>query len=151
MGRIALDPDDLVAIVLPASTDRCKWSRRSSSSSSANANPNAQPPKSWDPSVVALSNSPEVIALINADLTWFQQLGTSVVSQQDAVLDAIQAFRKVQSAGNLTSNDKQTVTVQTENQTEVIVIEPARPAVVYVPSYNQTTVAYPPRASPPPY
>ena len=89
--------------------------------------------------MVALLNYPEAVTLLNQDLTWTQQLGTSVINQQTAVMDAVQSFRKkVLEAGNLTSDDKRTVTV--ESQT--IVVQPANPQVIYVPSYNPTTVIY---------
>jgi hypothetical protein len=88
---------------------------------------------------------------MNADLTWLQQFGTSVVNQQAGVMDAIQSFRKkVLDAGNLKSDDKQNVSVQSggSGAGQVIVIEPAKPQVIYVPTYEPATVIY---AAPPGY
>ncbi|HEY1983579.1 MAG TPA: DUF3300 domain-containing protein [Xanthobacteraceae bacterium] len=136
VGPIALYPDDLLAIVLPASTQPVQIVQAQRLLDQRKSDPKAEPPKSWDPSVVALLNYPEVIGLMNKDLTWTEQLGTSVIDQQPALMDAIQAFRqKVQSAGNLKSDDKQKVTV--ENKT--VVIQSADPQVIYVPTYNPTT------------
>jgi hypothetical protein len=149
VAPIALYPDDLVAIVLPASTQPLQIVDAQRLLDKRKSDAKAEPPKSWDPSVVALLNYPEVIALMNKDLTWTQQLGTSVIDQQAGVMDAIQSFRKkVQAAGNLKSDDKQKVVVEKET----VVIQPADPQVIYVPTYNPTTVVYAPAPSaPPPY
>jgi hypothetical protein len=149
VSRIALYPDDLVALVLPASTQPVQVVQAQRLLDQRKSDPQAQPPKSWDPSVVGLLNYPEVIQLMNADLTWTEQLGTSVINQQSGVLDAIQAFRqKVAKAGNLKSDDRQKVTEQ--NQT--IVIQSASPDVIYVPTYIPTTIIYAPAPGyPPPY
>ncbi len=149
VAPVALYPDDLLAIVLPASTQPLQLVDAQRFLDRRTSDPKAQPPKSWDPSVIGLLNYPEVIALMNHDLTWTQQLGTSVIKQQPALMDAIQSFRqKVQSAGNLKSDEKQTVTVEKET----IVIQPANPEVIYVPTYNPTTVIYAPAPGyPPPY
>ena len=141
VGRVALYPDDLLAVVLPASTQPLQIVQAQRLLEQRKSDPNVQPPKSWDPTVVALLNYPEVIAMMNADLTWTEQLGTSVISQQSGVMDAIQRFRKkVQAAGNLKSNDKQTVVVEKET----IVVQSANPQVIYVPSYNPAVVIYAP-------
>ncbi len=148
VGPIALYPDDLLALVLPASTQPLQVVEAQRLLDQRKSNPKVQPPKTWDPSVVALLNYPEAVSLLNRDLTWTQQLGTSVANQQAAVMDAIQSFRKtVLEAGNLKSDDKQNVTVQ--NQT--IYVQPANPQVIYVPTYNPTTVVYAPAPGFAPY
>jgi hypothetical protein len=149
VGPVALYPDDILALVLPASTQPLQMVAAQRLLEQRKSDPSVQPPKSWDPSVVGLLNYPEVVAQMNADLIWMQQLGTSVISQQSQVMDAIQSFRKkAHDAGNLKTDDKQTV--QVENQT--IIVEPANPDVIYVPSYNPATVVYPPQPNyPPPY
>ncbi len=149
VSRIALYPDDLLAIVLPASTQPLQVVEAQRLLEQRRSNPKLAPPKSWDPSVVALLNYPEALKVMNDDLDWTQQLGEAVVRQQDAVMDAIQGFRqKAYTVGNLTSNDKQTVT----KQKETIVVRSADPTVVYVPTYNPATVVYvTPPAAPPPY
>lgn len=68
---------------------------------------------------MALLNYPDVLSMMNRDLDWTQQLGNAVVAQQADVLNAIQAFRKkAYDAGNLKSNDKQSVKV--ENQAVIV-------------------------------
>lgn len=73
------------------------------------------------------------------DLDWTSALGEAVVADAGAVLEAVQGFRrKAQAAGNLKTDDKQTVQVEKE----VITIVQSNPEVIYVPQYNPTTVVY---------
>jgi hypothetical protein len=147
VGRVALYPDDLLALVLPASTQPLQVAEAQRFLEQRKANPSLRPPKTWDPSVLALLNYPEALARMTADPTWLQQLGTSVVNQQAGVMDAVQAFRKkALDAGNLKSDDKQNVAVQSGGSgvPQVIVIESASPQVIYVPTYEPTTVIYAP-------
>ncbi len=91
----------------------------------------------WDDSVVALLNYPEVVKLMNDDLDWTYDLGTAVLNQRADVLDSIQVFRdRAREAGNLTSDNRQTVT----EEGDTIVIKPADPKVIYVPYYDPTYV-----------
>lgn len=151
VSRFALYPDDLLAVVLPASTQPLQVVEAQRFLEQRKVNASLQPPRTWDPSVVALLNYPEALGRMNADLTWLQQLGTSVVNQQAGVMDAVQAFRKkAHDAGNLKSDDKQKISVQSGGSAapQVIVIEPANPQVIYVPTYEPSTVVV---AAPPGY
>ncbi|MCQ8811686.1 DUF3300 domain-containing protein, partial [Escherichia coli] len=72
-------------------------------------------------------------------LEWTQKLGDAMISQQQDVADSIQRLRaKAADAGNLKSGQQQTVTSQGSGADRTIVIEPANPEVIYVPSYNPT-------------
>ena len=110
--------------------------------------------ENWDPSVKSLVPFPQVIAMMNDNLEWTQQLGYAVATQQAAVLDSIQRLRRgAQKAGNLKTTAQQRVAVQEDT----IVIQPADPQTVYVPVYNPTEVygtwpypSYPPVYMPPP-
>ncbi|SAK68091.1 hypothetical protein AWB78_02555 [Caballeronia calidae] len=137
VGPIALYPDDLVAIILPASTypvevvqaDRFLDRRKTEKDLPIN--------EAWQDPVKALLNYPEVLKRMSADLDWTVALGEAVVADQSAVLQAVQRFRRqTQSAGNLRTDDKQTVVVEKE----VIKIVPSNPEVIYVPQYNPSTV-----------
>jgi hypothetical protein len=91
----------------------------------------------WDASVKSLVNFPDVLSKMNENLEWTQKIGDAFLAQQKEVMDTIQNLRKkAQEAGNLKSTEQQKVIVQEK----VIVIEPAQPQVVYVPSYNPTVV-----------
>lgn len=137
VGPIALYPDDLVGIVLPASTYPLQIVQAARYLEDHEADPTLKPDENWDDSVVALLNYPEVIELMNEDLDWTRQLGDAAVYQQTELLDAIQAFRqRAVAAGNLKSDERQVVT----KREEVIVIEPADPKVIYVPDYEPDVV-----------
>jgi hypothetical protein len=137
VGPIALYPDDLVAIILPASTNPLQLVQADRFLEKRKSDPKLPIDDNWDDSVKSLVNYPEVVKQMSADLDWTADLGEAVVADQGAVLDAVQAFRrKAQAAKNLKSDDKQTVVVEKE----VIKIVPADPQVVYVPQYNPSTV-----------
>jgi uncharacterized protein DUF3300 len=140
VGRVALYPDDLLSIVLPASTfplqvvEADRWIQQNK------GNKAAVPKESWDESVKALINYPDVVTMMSNDLDWTSAMGEAVAADQTEVMDAVQSFRrKAQSAGNLKSDDKQIVAVEEQ----VVKIVQADPEIIYVPQYNpQTVVVY---------
>ena len=137
VGPIALYPDDLVAIILPASTNPLQLVQADRFLEKRKKDPKLPIDDKWDESVKSLVNYPEVVKQMSADLDWTTDLGEAVVANQGAVLDAVQEFRrKVQAAGNLKTDPKQVVVVEKE----VIKIVPADPQVIYVPQYNPATV-----------
>ncbi len=138
LGPIALYPDDLIAIVLPASTFPLQIVQASRYLEERTDNAALQPDESWDDSVIALLNYPEVLALLNEDLDWTYALGEAVVYQQGDVLNAIQSFRdRAYASGNLATDERQVVAAQDDG---AITISPADPAVIYVPYYDPTRV-----------
>jgi uncharacterized protein DUF3300 len=137
VGSIALYPDELIAIVLPASTFPIQIVQAARYLEKHKQDPKLKPDESWDSSVLGLLNYPEVIEKMNGNLDWTWKLGEAVVSQQNDVMESIQQFRNTAyTAGNLNSDEK-TIIIQ---EKEVIKIESATPEVIYVPSYNPATV-----------
>ena len=137
VGPIALYPDDLVAIILPASTNPLQLVQADRYLDKRKADPKLPVDDKWDDAVKSLLNYPDVVKMMSADLDWTSALGEAVVADQGAVLEGIQSFRRrAQAAGNLKSDGKQVVEVQKE----IITIVPADPQVIYVPQYNPTTV-----------
>ena len=137
VGRIALYPDDLLAIVLPASTFPLEIVQADRFLQQLKKTPQLHPDTRWNESVRSLLNYPEVVAMMSQDLDWTQDLGEAVVSQQADVLRAIQAFRaRVSTAGNLKTDDKQIIV----QEKETIKIVQADPEVIYVPQYQPSTV-----------
>jgi hypothetical protein len=137
VGPIALYPDDLVAIILPASTSPLQIVQADRYLDKRKTDPKLPIDANWDDPVKSLLNYPDVVKKMSADLDWTSALGEAVVSDQAAVLEAVQSFRRrAQAAGNLKSDDKQVV----KAEKEVIVIQPANPEVIYVPQYNPSTV-----------
>jgi len=166
---IALYPDSLLSQVLMASTypadvaAAAKWSRANSDKKGDDAVTLVQG-EPWDPSVQSLVAFPQVIIMMGEKPDWVRDLGDAFLAQPDDVMASVQRLRaQAQKAGNLSTNkeikvETETVTVEATGQPEkVIVIQPASPQVVYVPTYNPTVVygpwlwpAYPPYYIPPP-
>ncbi len=94
VGPIALYPDELLAITLPASTYPLEIVQAARYLEKRKSEPKLKPKESWDSSVLGLLNYPEVVEQMNQDLDWASQLGDAVINQQQDVMDAIQRFRK---------------------------------------------------------
>jgi hypothetical protein len=137
VGPIALYPDDLLSVILRASTYPLQIVQAARFLQDLAENPNLEPDADWDESVVALLNYPEVIELLNEDLDWTEALGGAVIGQEPDVLDAIQDFReRALLAGNLNSDDVQVVGVEDG----AIEIESIVQDVLYVPDYEPAQV-----------
>jgi hypothetical protein len=107
VSRIALYPDDLVSIILPAATNPLQLVQADRFLEKRKADPKAPIDDKWDDAVKTLLNYPEIVKTMSADLDWTSDLGEAVVADQAAVLEAIQTFRrKTQAAGNLKSDQK---------------------------------------------
>jgi hypothetical protein len=155
LAPVALYPDSLLAQVLMASTyplevvQAGRWVK-ANQNLKGDALTTALEQQNWDPSVKSLVNFPQVLDMMNEKLDWTQKLGDAFLAQQKDVMDTVQKLRtKAEAEGNLKSNKEQKVIV--EQETKTIIIEPANPQVVYVPTYNPTVVygpwwypAYPP-------
>ena len=138
IGPVALYPDDLIAIVLPASTFPLQIVQASRYLEQTEANSELEPDAAWDESVVALLNYPEVLQLLNDDLDWTWTLGEAVIYQQGDILNAVQAFRdRAYAAGNLATDERQEVVAADDG---TITIAPADPEVIYVPYYDPARV-----------
>lgn len=138
VGPIALYPDDLVGVVLPASTYPLQIVQASRFLDDFESDDSLEPDPDWDDSVVALLNYPEVLRMMDANIDWTWALGEAVLDQQPDVLDAIQTFRsEALQAGNLVSNEQQSVS---QNDDGLIEIAPAEPEVIYIPYYEPERV-----------
>jgi len=137
VGPIALYPDDLLAIVLPASTYPLQLVQAQRFLEDLEEDPSLKPDENWDDSVIALLNYPEVVALLNEDLDWTWRLGEAVVAQQADVVGAVESFRdRAYAAGNLKSDTHQTVA----RSDGTIEISPVEDDVIYVPYYEPERV-----------
>jgi len=160
LASIALYPDELLTQLLMASTfplevvAAARWvddpAHKSLTGDALAKAVEAQP---WDPSVKSLVPFPAVLATLNNNLNWLQQLGYAFATQQADVFAAVQRLRhQAQANGKLESSPQQTVSTQqvtTEPaagsgqapaQQEVIVISPAQSDTVYVPTYDPAVV-----------
>lgn len=151
---IALHPDPLIAVMLPAAAYPLEIVQAARFVKDTNNIPKVDE-QPWDENVKAVAKFPELVAKMDQDLTWTIQLGQAFVDQPKELMDAIQELRgKAQKLGNLKTTEQQIVTVTniivlqtnvTEVTTvtqEVIEIAPASPTVIYVPSYPPT-IYYP--------
>jgi hypothetical protein len=137
VGPVALYPDDLLAIVLPASTYPLEIVQAARFLQLFESDSSLKPDESWDESVTALINYPEVIQMMDDDIDWTWRLGEAVVSQQAAVIAAVEMFRdRAYAAGNLKSDEYQTVSLEEG----AIEIEPADEEIIYVPYYEPAEV-----------
>jgi hypothetical protein len=143
VGPIALYPDDLLAIVLPASTYPLEIVQAARFLDELATDSSLEPDESWDESVIALLNYPEVVYMMDKEIDWTWRLGEAVINQQPDVLAAVESFRdRAYAAGNLESDERQTVS----NEDGVIEIAPVDEEIIYVPYYEpEDVVVYQPR------
>ncbi len=143
IGPIALYPDDLLAIVLPASTYPLEIVQAARFLDALAKDPSLEPDESWDESVVALLNYPEVVYMMDKEIDWTWRLGDAVINQQADVLAAVESFRgRAYAAGNLKSDERQTVS----RDDGAIEIAPVEDDIIYVPYYEpEEVVVYQPR------
>ena len=137
VAPIALYPDPLLAVVLPAAAYPLQIVQAARFLEALESDPTLTPPEDWDESVVALLNYPEVLADLNRDLDWTLRLGEAVIAQQGDVMTAVQRFRnRAYAAGNLESDPRATV----RRADDIIEIAPANEGIIYVPSYEPSAV-----------
>ena len=140
LAPIALYPDALLSQILMASTypleviEAYRWvSDPYNSALKGSALETALEAQDWDPSVKSLVPFPDILKTMNDKLGWMQQLGNAFLSHPQDVMDAVQRLRtQAAAAGNLKPTEQQrVVTVE-----RTIIIQQARPEVVYVPVYD---------------
>lgn len=136
LSPIALYPDALIALILPASTvpsDVVLGARYLANS----GDPAQVESRAWDDSVKSLVRYPDVLAWMDQNLDWTASVGEAFLSQPAEVMNAIQALRsQARAAGTLVDTPQQKI-VQEE---EYIRIIPADPEIIYVPQYDPQIV-----------
>jgi len=136
LGPIALYPDPLISLILPASSvpsdivlaDRFVG---------GGGDPAATDDKPWDSSVKALTRYPDTLKWMDDNLDWTTQVGDAFVNQPVDVMETIQALRaKAQAQGNLVDTPEEKV-VQDDDGIRIV---PAQPDSLYVPNYDPEVV-----------
>ena len=137
LAPIALYPDALIAVILPASTvptDVVLAARH------LRENPGDRSQiehRAWDESVKSLTHYPEVVQWMDENLHWTRQVGEAFAVQPADVMQAVQRLRaKARAAGTLVDTPQQQVIAEPQ----VIRIVPAQPDVIYVPHYEPDIV-----------
>ena len=150
VAPIALYPDGLLSQVLVASTyplevvEAQQWLQGNPTLPGTKLIEAAKQ-QSWDPSVQALVAFPDVLKRLNQDIHWTTDLGNAFLAQQADVMAVVQRLRaSAQANGRLTSTPQQTVSTETQGDQPAIVIQPANPDVVYVPTYDPAYIWGPP-------
>jgi hypothetical protein len=138
LGPIALYPDPLLALILPASTlpteivlaDRYV---------AGGGDPDQIEQQPWDASVQGLAHYPTVLKWLDDNLTWTTEVGNAFLNQQTDVMASIQRLRaSAQNLGNLQSTPQQ----QVSDDGGDIEIVPVDPDEIYVPDYQPDQVFY---------
>jgi hypothetical protein len=151
VAPIALYPDALLAQVFMSATypleivQAARWVKKNEAlkGEALDAALRTQP---WDPSVKTLVLFPTVLQRMNDNLDWTQDLGDAFLAQEQDVMDTVQRLRhEAQKTGALKDTPQQKVVVEKET----IIVEPAEPQTVYVPTYDPSVVyGQPPPAQP---
>jgi hypothetical protein len=136
VAPIALYPDPLVALILPAATvpsDLALAAQYLAAGGSA-AGIDAQ---SWGPSVKGLAHYPEVVKWMNDNPDWTAALGGAFAAQPSEVMKSVQQMRaRARAAGTLTDTAQQRVDMNGDD----ILILPTDQDTIYVPEYDSDVV-----------
>ncbi|MGB8353420.1 MAG: DUF3300 domain-containing protein, partial [Chthoniobacteraceae bacterium] len=123
LGPIALYPDSLIALILPASTVPSDI-QQAAAYVNTGGDLSQIPNQPWDDSVKALTRYPDVLNWLNQNADWTAQVGDAFVNQPADVMDSIQQLRaKAKAEGNLVNTPQQEVGVDDGD----ITIDPADP------------------------
>lgn len=136
LAPIALYPDALVGIILPASTNAADivLAARYLGQGGDIAQIDKQ---AWDESVRSLAHYPDVLKWMDENLEWTQQLGVTFLAQPDDVMTAMQRLRaRAQALGNLPTTSQLTVI----NEDSYIRIVPTVVETIYVPYYDPAVI-----------
>ncbi|MEY4484190.1 MAG: hypothetical protein RL693_1642 [Verrucomicrobiota bacterium] len=138
LGPIALYPDALISLILPASTapmDIVLAARFVAS----DGNLAGVEEKPWDSSVRALTRYPDTLKWLDENLEWTSQVGNAFIAQPVEVMESIQHLRGMARAlGNLVDTPQQKIVLDDT----YIRIVPAQPDYIYEPRYDPEIIYY---------
>jgi len=136
LAPIALYPDPLISLILPASTFPGDL-QAAAAYLGTGGDPNQVDAQPWDASVKGLVHYPQVVTWMVQNLDWTQSLGAAFAAQPADVMASVQRLRGTAlAAGTLTNTPQQQVVTQDSE----IEIQPAQPDVIYVPQYDPAVV-----------
>lgn len=146
VAPIALYPDQLLGQILVASTypleivQLQQWLEQNKKLKDK-ALTDAVMKKGWDPSVQAMAVFPDVVTQMAKNIAWTDDLGNAFLAQQKDVMDAVQRMRtKAVEKGALKTTEQQKVETKVVEEKTVIIVQPAKTEVVYVPSYDPVAI-----------
>lgn len=142
LAPVALYPDALLAQILTASTYPAQVAVADQWVSQMRAQGYGSPDQiaagadeqaDWDPSVKALTATPDVLDMMNHNLDWTTALGDAYYNQPQDVMQTVQVLRqRAEQAGNLQTTPEEDVT----SDQGYIALAPPNPQIVYVPTYD---------------
>ena len=136
MAPIALYPDPLIALILPAAADATDLAQAAQFLAS-NGDPSAIDSQSWSASVKGLAHYPDVLKWMNDNLDWTRAVGAAFAMQPSDVMQSVQQLRvRAKAAGTLASTPQQ----QVEMEGDDVRIVPTQPDTIYVPEYDPDVV-----------
>jgi len=95
----------------------------------------------FDPAFIALVNFPQILRNMAQNIDSYAAIGQAFAADQGMVMDSVQRLRQQAYAwGTLESNQYQTVRVEPQGNTQVVVIQAANPEIVFVPQYDPLAV-----------
>ena len=138
LGPIALYPDPLLSLLLPAATfpqdvvAAEQWLQATPGATEADI-----AALHWDASIKGMVHYPSVLEMMSNQINWTQAVGAAFLNQQQDVLASIQQLRaQAQAAQNLQTTAQQQVVADQGS----ILVEPADPNTMYVPQYDANAV-----------
>jgi Protein of unknown function (DUF3300) len=142
LAPVALYPDDVVRLVLDASTaptevaEAARWSGVNRGMTGEDA-VRAVQEYPWHPGVKALVAYPDLLERMQESPQWTLDLGNAWLAQQADVMHTVQTLRqRAYASGTLRSDSYQTV----QSSGQAISVVPAMPYVYYVPYYDPLVV-----------
>jgi hypothetical protein len=135
VAPVALYPDALLAQILVAATfpEQIEVAARHVRERGTRDIDN----QGWDMSVKAVAYYPPVLNMLYNQEDWANALGQAYAAQSGDLMDAVQRLREMaREQGNLVTTPEHRVTYDRER----IVIVPANPQVIYVPTYDPAIV-----------
>ncbi len=137
VAPIALYPDALVALILPAANAPADIVLAARQVRATGADRSQIEHRSWDESVKSLTNYPEVLQWLDENLQWTKQIGEAFAEQPVEVMQAIQRLRaQAKAAGTLVDTPQQSILTESE----VIRIVPAQASTIFVPYYQPEVI-----------
>lgn len=137
LAPIALYPDALIALILPAATAPTDVVLAARHVRDNGGDPSQVEHRAWDESVKSLTHYPDLLRWMDENLQWTKQVGEAFAEQPAEVMQAIQRLRaQARVAGALVDTPQQ----QVVTDADVIRIVPMQSDAIYVPSYDPAVV-----------
>jgi hypothetical protein len=133
VAPIALYPDPIVALLLPAATEPDEIRRAADNRDPRDVGGN------WSPAVQGIAHYPQLTRWMADNINWTSQMGAAYATHPHEVMDAIQDLRRRAIAVGTLQAGQQEQVVQANG---VIQILPAQDDVIFLPRYNPQRVYF---------